>query len=138
VLKEKPTLARAQSLAEAGRRARPYAYSRAGLMDDLLASSLLHQLVEDPKLGKADRAETYYLLGLTDAQVRSSPWLSDARWYLATAIHTAPHTETAERAFAAYEDMTLLEWTGSAGMDVPDDVQQELDRLRVQAARTKT
>jgi hypothetical protein len=128
-----PSLARARSLVEAGKKARAYPYSKAGLIDDLLASSILHRLVEDPGLKAAERAEVYYLLGITDSTVRSSPWLSDADWYLATAIRTAPHTVTAARAFDAYEDMTILEWSGSAGTQLPDDVVEQLDRLRVLA-----
>ena len=67
--------------------------------------------------------------------MRSSPWLSDADWYLATAVRTAPHTAIAARAFEAYEDMTTLEWTGSAGTQMPDDVVEELDRLRALAVK---
>ncbi|HTO09025.1 MAG TPA: hypothetical protein VMR86_18390 [Myxococcota bacterium] len=136
-LREKPSLARARALVEAGRRARPYGFSRAGLADDLLASSILHALLEDPGQPTAERAETYYLLGLTDAQVRASPWLSDASWYLASAIRTAPHTAVAQRAFDAYEDMTLLSWSGSAGTELPPDVVAELDRLRALAGAKK-
>jgi hypothetical protein len=128
-----PSLARARALDESGKRVRAYPYSRAGLIDDLLASSVLHRLIEDPALSPADRAEAYYLLGVTDAQVRSSPWLSDSAWYLASAIRTAPHSATAKRAFDAYEDMTILEWSGSAGTNLPNDVVNELDRLRVLA-----
>jgi hypothetical protein len=138
VVQEPPSLERARTLVESGKRERPYAFSKAGLIHDLLASSVLHRLLEDPTQPKADRAETYYLLGLTDAQVRSSPWLSDAGWYLASAIRAAPHSAVAGRAFDAYEDMTLLEWSGSAGTDVPADVQQELDRLRALAAPAKS
>jgi hypothetical protein len=131
-----PSLARARSLVESGKRAREYPYSKAGLIDDLLASSILHRLLEDPKQGPLARAETYYLLGITDATVRSSPWLSDANWYLAMAIRTAPHTAIAARAFDTYEDMTILAWSGSAGTQLPDDVVEELDRLRALARKT--
>ncbi len=134
VVRETPSLTRARALVESGKRARPYTYSKAGLIDDLLASSILHRLLEDPLQTKPDRAETYYLLGLTDANVRASPWLSEAGWYLASAIRTAPHSQTAARAFEAYEDMTVLEWTGSAGTEIPADVTRELDRLRALAA----
>jgi hypothetical protein len=133
-LREKPSLARAREFVEAGRRARPYAYSRAGLIDDLLASSILHSLLEDAKQPAGERAETFYLLGLTDTQVRASPWLSDAAWYLTSAIETAPHSTVAQKAFDAYEDLTLLSWSGSGGTNVPADVMAELDRLRALAA----
>jgi hypothetical protein len=131
---EKPSLARARSLVEMGKRARAYPYSKAGLIDDLLASAMLHRLLEDPTSKAPERAETYYLLGLTDATVRSSPWLSDAEWYLAKAIRTAPHSPIAMRAFEAFEDMTIQDWSGSAGTQLPDDVVAELDRLRALAA----
>jgi hypothetical protein len=136
-VRETPSLARAHAFVDAGRRARPYQFSKAGLVDDLLASSVLHRLVEEPALAKPDRAEAYYLLGLTDAQVSSSPWLSDAAWYLESAIQTAPHSATARRAFDAYEDMTLLEWSGSAGTAIPDDVTRNLDRLRALAGASQ-
>jgi len=130
-----PSLTQARSLVESGKSARDYPYSKAGLIDDLVASSILHRLLEDPKQERLARAETYYLLGVTDATVRSSPWLSDADWYLATAIRTAPHTAIAARAFEAYRDMTILEWTGSAGTQLPDDVVEQLGRLRALAVK---
>jgi hypothetical protein len=129
-----PTLARARGLVESGKHAREYPYSRAGLIYDLLASSLLHRLLDAPTQKPSDGAETYYLLGVTDSAVRSSPWLSDAHWYLASAIRTAPHSAIAARAFNAYEDMTILEWSGSAGTQMPRDVVAELDRLRALAS----
>ena len=133
LVREPPSLATARRLVAAGKSARDYAWSRAGLIDDLLASSVLHRFLEQEKLSAADRAEAYYLVGLTDSQVRSSPWLSDGAWYLEAAIHTQPHSAVALRAFGAYEDMTLLEWTGSAGTQLPDDVVSDLDRLRALA-----
>ena len=137
LLQETPSLASGRALAGSGRDARPYPFSRAGLMDDLLASAVLHRWLSQSASAPAhDRAEAYYLLGLTDAQVRTSPWLSDSAWYLETAIRTEPNSRLAEQAFEAYEDMVLLEWSGSAGTRVPDDVQQYLDRLRALAVRS--
>ncbi|HTO56121.1 MAG TPA: hypothetical protein VMR50_22255 [Myxococcota bacterium] len=133
-LDEAPSLARARSLVDAARRAREVPFSRSGLVDDLLASAILHQLVAQPGLATHDRAEAYYLLGITDAQVRSSPWLSDAARYLETAIRTEPHSPLAQRAFDVYEDMTLLEWTGAISAELPEDVRLDLDRLRALAA----
>ncbi|HTO71487.1 MAG TPA: hypothetical protein VMR31_16620 [Myxococcota bacterium] len=133
VVRDVPSLAVARRLVDAGKAARSYAYSRAGIIYDLLASSVLHRLLEEPKLAAGDRAEAYYLVGLTDSNARSSPWLSDGAWYLDAAIHTKPHSPVAVRAFEAYEDMTLLEWTGSAGTQLPDDVVADLDRLRALA-----
>jgi hypothetical protein len=134
VVHEPPTLTRARALIASGKKVRDYPYSKAGLMDDLLASSVLHRLIEDPALGKPERAEAYYLLGVSDSQVRSSPWLSDSAWYLATAVLTAPHTRIAQRAFETYEDMMILEWSGSSGTNLPPDVLEDLDRLRALAA----
>jgi cytochrome c556 len=53
-----PSLAQARSLVESGKRARDYPYSKAGLIDELLASSILHRLLEDPKQQRLARAET--------------------------------------------------------------------------------
>lgn len=103
---------------------------RGDLVQELLASSLLHRFVATPGRTPAELAEAYYLLGLTETRIRHSAWLSEAEFYLETAIRTDPSSPWAARSFALLEQETLAGYTGSGGLQLPDDVRDRLDELR--------
>jgi hypothetical protein len=103
---------------------------RGDLVEELLASSLLHRFVAAPGPAPAELAEAYYLLGLTETRVRHSAWLSEAEFYLETSIRSDPASPWAARSFALLEQETLASYTGSGGLQVPDDVREQLDALR--------
>jgi hypothetical protein len=103
---------------------------RGDLVQELLASSLLHRFVATPGSTPAELAEAYYLLGLTETRVRHSAWLSEAEFYLETAVRTDPSSPWAARSFALLEQETLAGYTGSGGLQLPDDVRARLDELR--------
>jgi hypothetical protein len=103
---------------------------RGDLVQELLASSLLHRFVAEPGRSPSELAEAYYLLGLTETRVRHSAWLSEAEFYLETAIRTEPSSPWAARSFSLLEQETLAGYTGSGGLQLPDDVREHLDELR--------
>ena len=103
---------------------------RGDLVEELLASSLLHRFVATPGRAPSELAEAYYLLGLTETRVRHSAWLSEAEFYLETAIRTDPSSPWAARSFALLEQETLAGHTGSGGLQLPDDVRDRLEALR--------
>jgi hypothetical protein len=103
---------------------------RGDLVEELLASSLLHRFVATPGGTPGELAEAYYLLGLTETRVRHSAWLSEAEFYLETAIRTDPSSPWAARSFTLLEQETLAGYTGSGGVQLPDDVRERLDALR--------
>jgi tetratricopeptide (TPR) repeat protein len=101
-----------------------------GLVHDLLASSLLYRYTEEHPQGGADVAEAYYLLGVIEARVDRSYWLSNADFYLETSIRMAPRAPFALDAYSLLAEHTEEGYTGSAGTYVPPDVQARLDELK--------
>ena len=53
--------------------------------------------------------------------------------FLEQCIREFPNTEDARRAFKLYREVTILEYTGSSGTRVPDDVKLHLDELQALA-----
>jgi hypothetical protein len=125
-----PTVGRARILIADGQKARGYAADRAGVIYDLAASSVLHRYLDsDPEPG-AETAEALYLIGITDAWTQRSYWVSEAEFALKTAIRMAPREPVAREAYLLLEEYTVLGYSGSGGVNVPPDVQAELDELR--------
>jgi hypothetical protein len=115
--------------AEAQERSR-FPVDRTGLIHELLASSILNRFVSEQRSPSPELAEAYFLLGVTETRIHRSWWLSEAELYLETAIHMAPDSEFADAAYALLEQETLAGWSGSGGLNVPQDVQSRLDELR--------
>jgi len=84
----------------------------------------------DSDPSEAERAEPYYLLGVAEARIDRSYWLSPADLYLETAIRTAPQAPFARDAYELLERRTREGYTGSAGTHLPEDVKRNLEALR--------
>lgn len=126
-----PSLEHAKRTLEEARSVIQFPSDRRALVHYLLASAELHRWLEanEAKGGK-DVAEAYYWLGLVESRVNGNYWVSEADFYLETAIRMAPKSQAGRRAFALLEEETLLGWTGSGGTVLPSDVQEHLDELR--------
>jgi hypothetical protein len=74
-------------------------------------------------------AEAYYWLGVAESHIESSYWFSLADQYLETAIRLAPGEPFAANALALLRQRTVEGYTGSAGTNIPPDVQARLDEL---------
>jgi hypothetical protein len=106
------------------------AYDRRGYVYALMASSLLHQHLNAATLSEGELAEAYYLLGLTETRASRSLWLSEADAYLETSVRSAPGSPDAAKAYELLEQETLAGYTGSAGLQLPEDVAARLEELR--------
>lgn len=106
------------------------AYDHRGYVHALLASSLIHQHLDASRPGDEELAELYYLLGLTATRASRSLWLSEAETYLDTSVRSAPGSPSAARAYALLEREVLAGYTGSAGLQLPEDVDAHLRELR--------
>ena len=124
-----PPVEHARSLVERARELGRYSSDRAGLVYDLMASSVLHRYVESVPEKSPELAEAFYLLGVTEWRTRRSYWVSETEFYLETAIRVAPRSSYAEKAYALLEEYTVLGYSGSGGIHVPPDVQARLDEL---------
>jgi hypothetical protein len=107
-----------------------YGRDRAGLVHQLVASSLLLRYVAARPERDADAAHAYFLLGVTELKSGRSWWLAEAESYLEAAIHTAPGSDWAKRAYVMLEEQTLASYSGSGGVHVPPEVRKRLHDLR--------
>lgn len=95
----------------------------------LRASSLLHDLLTNfPK--SSLRGDAYLLLATTYEMLPGfSAWdLPDE--YLGACIEEFSHTETSERCYKKYQEITVLGYSGSSGVHVPTAVIQHLQRMK--------
>jgi hypothetical protein len=103
---------------------------RKGLVNFVAATRFLSEYLDTRPNDAEKRADAYYMLGVAESYISRSYWVSDTDFLLESAIRTAPHTPVAERAFVFLEKYVTLGYSGSSGVDVPDDVQDRLDALR--------
>ncbi|MGE0616426.1 MAG: hypothetical protein AB7P04_12370 [Bacteriovoracia bacterium] len=94
----------------------------------LRASAAIHDMLRTAPNGK-HVTEGLYLAGLA-YEVLSDLSLPDLHeFYFLACIQSAPHSEFARRCFERYEQDVIYGYTGSAGTDIPDDIQGKLRRL---------
>ena len=102
---------------------------RQRIVYDLVASSMLHRIVDAAPVGDPRLAEAYYRLGVIEARSVDSYWVPQTEFHLEAAIRAAPDGPFAERAYALLEEYVLLGHGGPEGL--PDEVTANLAALRV-------
>lgn len=107
-----------------------YPRDRAGLIQYILASKILHELVNAKDSPPANKAEAYYLLGITELSIGSSLFADESIAYFEEAIRLQPRSALAKKAFAQLEENLLFAYTGSSGVNLPEDEKKRLDELR--------
>lgn len=128
---EKPSLASARALLDEANEIVEFPTDRQGLVHYLLASSqLLRYLEARADATDRDAAEAYYLLGLIESRTSLDYFVSEADFYLETAIRMAPRDPIGAEAFRLLEEETEVGWSGSGGTHMPADVRKNLDALR--------
>lgn len=123
-------LTRARKAAEAGDRIAQYPGDPKALIEFLVASSQLQDLLLLPQDSPAAAAEIYELLGRAEMGVGHGVWLSRADLYWETAIRIAPASPAARRAYARLEAETRESFTGPGGLQLPAEEEQRLRDLR--------
>jgi hypothetical protein len=99
----------------------------------LRGTAILHQLLEQGSLKKELRPQALYLLGFAYTKLPlffSESW---AEMYLERCIKEFPGSANAKRAFAAYRDQTIDDYTGTGGTNIPDEIKLHLEELRKKA-----
>ena len=124
------TLAHARTLIETGQRRNRFPTDYQGFVHFVVASSLLHRLLATPPADNSTLAEVYYLLGLTETSISRMSWQTEAPFFLETAIRLDPTSAVAAKAYDVLNTHILTEYTGSLGMQVPREVQENLEDLR--------
>lgn len=107
-----------------------YPLDRTAFVDFAVASGILNRFLADGKGTKDQQSHANYLLGQTESLIGRGTWLSQIDFYYETAIRLAPQSKHALLAYDALEQQILLEYSGSGGTHIPEDLNQTLDELR--------
>jgi hypothetical protein len=101
---------------------------------------MVYRYLEQKRPQGTELARAFYLLGQTEAFTRRSFELPDTEYYLEQAIRLAPHPARAQRV-RSVEGEVVLGYTGSAGEQLPEEIQDLLRELaelsRVDSAQTE-
>lgn len=124
------TLARAREAIVTADGVAQYPGDQRALIEFLIASAQLHDLVAFPQDSPDAAAEIYELLGRAELGISQSVWLSRADLYWETAIRLAPESPGARRALARLEKETHAGFTGSGGLQLPAEEESRLADLR--------
>ena len=123
-------LSRAEKIIKNARQTMDYPMDRSALVDFIAASALLNRYMQQKSISPENTAKGYYLLGITESLIGRSTWLTQTDYYLEASVRAAPKSKTAAKALDALEQQILMEYSGSGGTNIPDDVQANLDDLK--------
>jgi hypothetical protein len=121
---------RGSSIIRAAQKRMEYPLDRSGLVDFIVASALLNRELSSTKLTPNEESEALYMLGITETLIGRSAWLTQTDYFMEAAIRISPKSKFAAMAYDALEHHILLEYSGSGGIHVPDDIQRNLETLR--------
>jgi hypothetical protein len=107
-----------------------YPDDRRALVYYVAASGELHRALAEPELSPVRTAQAYYGLGLVESRVGRAFWLSQTEDLLEAAIRVDPGGPWAEPSWQLLEEFLASGYTGSAGGELPADVQARLGELR--------
>ncbi len=122
-------LARARALIRDGQRRNRFPADRLGLVHFVVASSILHQFEATGPASKSRLSEAYYLLGVVESYISRSFWISETEFFLESAIRVDPGSPSAKKSYALLEEYIIVGYRGSSTLDLPPDVQAQLEEL---------
>ena len=93
-----------------------------------VAGKLKKFMTLNPKSPMA--AEILYLSGMAERHIHRGLYFSFADIYLKSCILEYPKSPFAQKCYTAYEEGMIMGYTGSAGTELPPDVQAELKSLK--------
>ncbi|MCB0408219.1 MAG: hypothetical protein KDD34_08450, partial [Bdellovibrionales bacterium] len=109
--------------------------SRAGLVEFLRASSLLHDILSDKKNLKV-YGEALYAAGLAAESLRQINLWTLHEAYYESCIRFSPYTNLAKRCYLRLEALQLSTYSAYDGADVPRHIKDHLLELRALAEKS--
>ena len=104
--------------------------ARESTVELLRATAMLHELLEEEVEGNSpDRARILYLLGLSYSRLPLYFVNELPDFFLELCIRENPGQKVARQCYRLYANNTYLDFTGSGGSSIPDDVQRQMERL---------
>ncbi len=124
-------VAEAQGLVNRARKSQMYPADHSADISYLRATNALHESLErDPGSSAQQRAEAFYLLG-TSYEALNEPLLWDlGPLYYEACIRDWPHSEQSFKCFKRMASSIYIGFSGSGGVNVPDDQLKRLSELR--------
>lgn len=99
-----------------------------GVVELLRGTSLLHKLLESKDAGSRQRALFLLASAYSSLPPMLAPELPEV--LLEECIRAYPGTKDAEGAFKLYKEIVTRDYTGSAGTNIPSDVEAEISELQ--------
>jgi hypothetical protein len=130
ISKQGDELNRSRKIIQNARRSMEHPMDRTALSDFIVASGLLNRFMQGKVITADNKAEAYYLLGMTEALIGRTTWLSQTDYYLEASVRSAPKSKIALKALDALEQQILTEYSGSGGTNIPDEIEANLEELR--------
>jgi tetratricopeptide (TPR) repeat protein len=123
-------LAVSKKLIEDAEASRKHPSDRSRLVDYIVASTLLHRYIETNPSQPVDVAEAYYLMGIAEARISRSYWVSETDFLLEQAIRAAPKSDVAKKAYAFLSEYTIAGHAETSAREVSPDLRANLEELR--------
>ncbi len=130
-LKARPSLNRARALFDESTAMTLVPAGRERAVFDIVVSSMLRRLLEaDEHLDPVAISESYYLLGVVALRtLRLKPAVPEMELLLASAIHAAPDSDYAERAYLLLEEFSYADYLDFSTGLVPN-LDEDIRELR--------
>jgi hypothetical protein len=128
------TLGNARGLIDEGRLRNAFPADKRGLVHFVTASGMLLRLAEDHQGAVAEKAEAYYLLGVTESYISSTLWTEQTEFFVDSAIRLHPHSALAAEAYGFLGEYVVARYSSASETHVPEPVQELLDELEALAA----
>ena len=125
VLLETPSFERARGLIEDGEDD-----GRRRLIPELIASAVLHRVIDTTAEGAPVLPGAFYWLGVAEMRSVGGFWMPRAESHLEMSIRLAPEAPHARDALRRLEEALVLGYGGSAGTHLPADEYARIEELR--------
>lgn len=103
---------------------------RERMVRDLVATTILRRYIDGVGVTDEQLAKAFYLLGFVERRSVGSFWVPQAEFHFEAAMRLHPDGPLAKDAFRLFEESIQIGYGGSAGVQLPVDVQTKLVDLR--------
>lgn len=108
-------------------------YSERNMVNNLVATKILHQMLMSSKTTATSRAHSYLYLGKTYDQLVTAGFWDLPELYFELCIDEVPHSGLAKNCFKQLKETITLGYSGSRGTFIPVKEYRRLELLRAKA-----
>lgn len=134
---QKPTLqqdlAQAERLVGVAQKSQEFVLDHSQDINYFRASSILHELLQNPERTADFSARALYLAGVSSEATRDMNFWTMHETMYEQCIRLRPRTEQAKQCYGRLSDSINLGYSGSAGTNIPPEIKRRLDSYKVMA-----